>query len=406
MAKAKKIDLSKVGEREALRPKANRTPYWHRLRPGCFVGYRPATAKGTAGTWAAKAYVDGKERECSLGAFPVTVPTNEQFGKAKSLAEAFMATEEAGGVTRALLVTVGDACVEYAKEKPFAHTYFRLSVYGDDKRKPPIPADPIAKVPLAKLRKHQLVEWRKRLEARPAKIGRRTGEGVENATRERAAASINREMAPLRTALGKVLPKGQPNTEAAWQEALLRDSTPPVSRDLYLYPNERQKLLATVSADAEPFVRALCLLPIRPGALAALTVGNYNKRTRELTIPKDKTKKSSGRKIHLGAVAAAFIEAQTRDKLPGALLFAQADGSAWDRNYWNDPIQAACATAELPLETTTYTLRHSVITDLVNNGLPVLTIAQIAGTSVKMIEDHYGHLLEGAAKAALDALAL
>ena len=37
------IDLSKVGKRETLLPLPNRKAYWQRLRPGCFVGFRPAS---------------------------------------------------------------------------------------------------------------------------------------------------------------------------------------------------------------------------------------------------------------------------------------------------------------------------------------------------------------------------
>ena len=50
---------------------------------------------------------------------------------------------------------------------------------------------------------------------------------------------------------------------------------------------------------------------------------------------------------------------------------------------------------------------HGVrITDLVVNGLDLLTVAQISGTSVAMIEKHYGHLQADRAAAALAMLAL
>jgi site-specific recombinase XerD len=64
------------------------------------------------------------------------------------------------------------------------------------------------------------------------------------------------------------------------------------------------------------------------------------------------------------------------------------------------------SSAELPKEATAYTLRHSTITDLVRHGLPLLTIAQISGTSAEMIERHYGHLASDAAVKALEGLAL
>lgn len=50
-------------------------------------------------------------------------------------------------------------------------------------------------------------------------------------------------------------------------------------------------------------------------------------------------------------------------------------------------------------------MHHSVITDLVTNGLDLLTMAQLSGRSVDMIEKHYHHRTDHAAKA-LAGLAL
>jgi hypothetical protein len=47
-----------------------------------------------------------------------------------------------------------------------------------------------------------------------------------------------------------------------------------------------------------------------------------------------------------------------------------------------------------------------VITDLVTNGLDLLTVAQLSGTSVTMIEKHYGHHRADHAAKALAGLAL
>ncbi len=84
----------------------------------------------------------------------------------------------------------------------------------------------------------------------------------------------------------------------------------------------------------------------------------------------------------------------------------RGNGKAWDKNSWKLPIAAAVAAAGLPGDATAYTLRHSTITDLVSAGLPLLTIAQISGTSAEMIERHYGHLASDAAVKALGELAL
>jgi integrase len=381
-----KIDLSTVRERDKLRPKANRTPHWQRLRPGLFLGYRPAK-DDAAGSWSARSAIDDDRREQALGSFG-QFPPNERFAKAKAAAETFMALQETGGQAKALLITVADAARAYQADHPSAEQCFRLSVYSD----------PVGEIHLNKLRRAHLVEWRKRLAGRPLQ-----GKGGQ-----RAPASINREMVPLRAALRQHLALGQPKTEAAWQEAIKpiprKDSVR--RRTLYLERQERQALLDNISAEAEPFGRALCLLPVRPGALAQLTVADWVRKTGSLTIRAGTDKGHGERFIHVGAAAAALLTAQSRDKTPSAPLFMRADGTAWTASTWKVPIRAAAVAAELDPKTCAYTLRHSVITDLVQAGVPTLTIAQIAGTSVEMIEQHYGQYRQDTARKALDAIAL
>lgn len=96
----------------------------------------------------------------------------------------------------------------------------------------------------------------------------------------------------------------------------------------------------------------------------------------------------------------------TNAKLPTAPLLARADGKAWNKDAWKWPIKTAAEAANLPPGTTAYRLRHSVISDLVHDGLDLLKVAQISGTSVAMIERHYGHLRSDAAAGALARLAL
>lgn len=384
------LDLSKVGSRERL--KAEREPHWQRLRTGCFLGFRPSK-RGGKGTWIARAYDEdsGKYRVKSLGDFG-TLAGNEMFAAAKKATEAMAELVESGGEVRAKIETVADACRDYAKTRPEAGHRFRRYVYSD----------PIAKVKLEKLRRRHSKEWRERLEAQPALVSRRKeGEVVH---RKRAASTVNRDMAVLRAALAKVLSPGAPNSEAAWQEALKAVPNANGRRTLYFDLNQRRKLVAKTVAEAAPFVRALCLLPLRPGALSGLTTGDFDKRTAELTIGKDKTGKP--RRIQLPAEAAKLLSAQAKNKLPGAPLFMRANGKAWDKETWKHPIAAAVKAAGLPGEATAYTLRHSTITDLVRAGLPLLTIAQISGTSAEMIERHYGHLASDAAVKALGELAL
>lgn len=227
---------------------------------------------------------------------------------------------------------------------------------------------------------------------------------MEQRFKLRSQSTVNRDMAPLRAALGRLLTPGTPNTDAAWQEALTPAKGVGKRRDIYLDRNERRALLDACDAEIAPFVRALCLLPLRPGAVANLTTGHFDKRTRVLTIGKDKNGKP--RQIPLPENVVDFLAKQTKGKLPEAPIFMRGDGRPWNKDAWKGPIKEAVTKAQLPPGVSAYTARHCVITDLINAGLPVLTVAQISGTSVQIIQDHYGHLVGDAAAEALAGLAL
>jgi integrase len=241
------------------------------------VGYRPSQ-RGGKGTWFARAYDEDSSKYCRKGLGDYgTLSGHDVFTAAKKDAEAFAELVETGGLRAEKLETVADACRSYLEEKPgsIAAGIFRRHVFSD----------PIARVKLDRLRKHHLRDWRKRLEDTPALLTR--SKGGEKLTKVRAPSTVNRDMVPLRAALWRVLSPGLPNTDAAWQEALKPAKGAGRRRELYLDRSERKTLLETMDAEAEPFFRSLCLLPLRPGAMAKLTVGNFDRRTRTLTIGTD-----------------------------------------------------------------------------------------------------------------------
>ena len=211
-------------------------------------------------------------------------------------------------------------------------------------------------------------------------------------------------MSCLRAALNLAYVDGLVTSDFAWRGKLLPLKDADRRRELYLDKQQRRKFIEKAPADLAVFLRGLSLLPLRPGALAALTVGSFDKRLGVLTIGKDKAGRD--RKMKLPKETAEFFEAAAKDKLPGAPLLARADGTAWDKDAWKWPVKAAAVAAKLPEGTTAYTLRHSTISDLVHGGLDLLTVAQISGTSVRMIEQHYGHLRSDVAADALAKLAL
>lgn len=77
----------------------------------------------------------------------------------------------------------------------------------------------------------------------------------------------------------------------------------------------------------------------------------------------------------------------SRDKGRGSPVISRNDGNAWNKGPLGRP-KAAASASELPASTTCHSIRHSVITDLMHGGLDSLTVAQLSGTSVLMIEKH------------------
>lgn len=386
-------NLQRVESRDKLNPRPSNQAYWISISKGCYLGFRPSILKSAvkgAGTWLAK-FNDtqtGKKPTTTLGDFG-HLPGNERYGAAKKEAEAWFKKLASGGSAES--IDIAEACRRYAHGKPDAEQRFQRHVYGD----------PIARVLLDKLQPHHVKDWRRRLEAKPAIVGAHKDRS-SSPTRERSPASINRDMVPLRAALNQAMDGGYVQTDTAWSKPL-RPVKATGRRKLYLGEDQRRALLAAMPADIAAFCRGLCRIPLRPGALAALRVRDYDTRTRELSIDTDK--ESAGRRVVLPDHTAALFKEQTRGKLPAAHLFTRADGKGWSKQTWKSPIKEAAAAADLPKETVAYTLRHSILTDLVTGGLDLFTVAQLAGTSVAMIEKYYGHLQKGHAEKGLAKLA-
>jgi integrase len=377
------MDLSTVRTRERL--KQRNEPYWHKLTTGQYLGFRPGR-----GSWVARVYNRDAQTNVfhALGDFTDLQPS-ARFDAARRAALAFGEHINGGGNNRP--ITVREACERYAETRPDVKARFAKHLY----------TDPIAKVELQRMTRTQVKAWRDRLEKTPALVTRRkVGKQI---TRPRSPATVNREMTAFRAALNAALEDGYVQNALAWKEPLTAIKADG-RRNLYLDRDQRRELLENISEEARAFVTALCLLPVRPGALAALQVADFDHRRGELVIPRDKS--GAGRRIVVSANAATLMKSQSRSKLPGAPLFSRANGKPWDKQTWKAPIKDAARAAGLPDATTAYTLRHSTITDLVTAGLDLFTVALIAGTSVVMIEKYYGHLQRKRAADALAGLAL
>lgn len=351
-----------------------REPYWQRLAPGRFLGYRPAT-DGISGSWIARLYDPSGRRQAynALGSFAGLAAT-ERFAAAKEAAETWFRHVSGGGDRRDL--TVSEVAKSYAIGKPEAEARFKRTLYGDE----------LGKVRLSQLGARQLKAWRARL------------------AKTYSPSTVNRELVPLRAALNAAFRDGLAVSPATWAESLRPTRGADKRRTLYLDRKQRRQLIDAAPEEAQPFFEALCLVPLRPGAMASLSVGGFEPRTRTLSIGTDKG--GAPRQLVLPKETAALFAAQCKSQAADAWLFRRSDGGQWKRDAWDYFLKRAAAAAGLPPETVAYTLRHSTITDLIAGGLDALTVARLSGTSLEMIDRHYGHLLARTAERGLARLKL
>lgn len=385
--------IQRVADRRKLIPR--REPYWHKVRRGCSLGFRKSTGDGD-GHWIARYRDSGtvKQQYTALGDFSDR-PDSDRFDAALFAAEKWFQHLDKGGPP--VVLDVMTACLRYVNQvlhikgaAAAADIRRRFNQYVFDDYT-------FARIDLTKLTPVHLDAWRKRLAATPSRSGSNRGAC-------RSPSALNRDMTCLRAALNLAVTDGLVSTDFAWKAKLRPIPKADKQRNTVLSREQRKALIDALPPPLADLITAACLLPLRPGAVASLTVGNLDHHRQVLTIGKDK--EGGGRKIALTPQAFTHLAKLCRDKLPNAFIFTQASGQRWTKDEWKAPFKAAVLAAGLPKDTVFYSVRHSLITDLAHQGIDLLTIAQISGTSLRMIEKHYGHLTEKQAVRALENLTI
>ena len=388
-------NIDTVARREQLSPK--REPYWSKLSAGVYVGYRRLEV---GGTWIARVRHNGKQEYRALGDLATLEPRG-QYDEASRLVREWAQHLTGGGLNE--VKTVRSACEAYVahlrsnkREKAANDAQARFANYVLDNER-------FASTELAKLTPAMVQAWRERLSARPVHRGSGNSKtGSKPTDLARSASSLNRDMVPVKAALNLAFEDGWVTTDFAWRNKLKPIKNADGTRNIYLDKQQRQRFIEAAPADLANFLRAMGSLPIRPGAMAELRVKDFDARLGQLSIRIDKTK---SRAFTLPDGVAAFFSAMCKDKLPEAHIFARADGVAWNKDRWKVGVKAAAEAVGLPERTVLYSVRHSVITDLVRSGLDLASVAALSGTSVRMIEKHYDQHRPNRATAALAQIA-
>lgn len=375
----KTINLEARSVRDRL--PVQKHPHWQKL-PGvsAYVGYAPGKRGGTwHGRRWDKTARDGKgaQQTLTLGQLE-DHPDKTAFAQAVERVREWARQQEGGFAHGA---TVADACRAYVvhvavkktdQTAKDAERFFKRAVYGQA----------IGRTPMDRLTPAQVQGWFDGMV--------RTTEAKDADRIRRMKATANRNLARLVAALNYGRKKLRMVADSDAWTSVDKHVGVDGRRTIMLDADQCKALIAAARPDMAALMRALLLTGMRPGEAPKLLVEQFDAARGILTIIMSKTKK---REVVLSDEAVEFFAQQCRDKLPKALIFAQADGTPWaSANDWNRPAKAAAKAAGLPATFTLYVLRHTHISRSIHAGIDLLTVSRLVGTSLKMIGDNYGHL--------------
>ena len=361
------IDTKAKRDRLAKR----REPYWHKLILGGFIGYRVG-AKG--GSWIARFRgEDGKQHYKSLY-LPRHLPQNE-YDVAVGEAQKWFESQKQG--FRAKPGTVQEAAdnyIEYLELKK-GKTAADNARWRVKRQILPV----LGNMPLDRLKLQQIRKW----------LHSFVVVGNDEEVRK-SKSTANRNLSTLKAMLNLAYKEGLVHSDRAWK-GVERFKNSEGSRKDYLNSEQVKKLMDATEGYFRDLLKAAALTGARYGELCKLKAGDLDKGNGLLNIPYGKT---GSRTFPLTKRTNAFFSKQARDKLPDAPLLTKDGANPWGTSDQTRLMREASEKAELPNTVVFYTLRHSFIADLIDKNMNVFDIAKITGTSIEMIDKHYGKLFK------------
>jgi integrase len=371
-------DVNLASRTARLKLRAQKKPYWRALDQGRHVGYYKGAR---AGVWIARRSIGGSRyQEQKLGVADDTHDADGvevlSFSQAQEQARTWFSSAATASVAGPL--TVRQAVTRYiayleAEKSPKAAC--------DSERRLERHVLPlIGDIPVRDLERDQVdrVKWAM------AKVD----EDADDDEKRRAKDTAHRVLNMLKAAPNRVFKakKSGIPSDNEWRVVTpFKDVG--AKREIFLSADEAQRLLNSCNGAFRTLVTAGLLTGARYGELTALRVRDFNAGERELTVIDGKT---GPRKITLTAQGTEFFRQIAAGQAPDVPLLRRDDGAPWRYNDQLRPMAAAVQRAGLSGDTVFYSLRHSYASTALAAGMNLQVLAENLGTSVRMIQDHYG----------------
>lgn len=348
-------------KRKKLAPR--KEPYWHKITTGRYIGFRRTE---TGGSWVARLTRDRKSVYQAIG---------DALTYEEAVDKALEWCSHAAGVENHRY-RVSDALDDYVdhlrvnnSEAAASDASQRLGKHLTDKLK---------KTALASLNTAQIKRWHQGLV--------RLSDDEEDIRRSKDGA--NKLLSKLKAALNLAFRSGLVASDREWRRVQPFKDVGGV-RILFLTDEQVKALLEHAEGAFKALLEAAKLTGARYGELCNTSVNDLNITQGTLRLDG----KTGERYCYLSDEGLDWFKAQARGKLPKAWLLPRDDGEQWGKSHQARPMKEAVRAARLSRETVFYSLRHYHISKVLLAGIPPQVVAENCGTSVRMIEKHYGQFL-------------
>lgn len=354
-----------------------REPYWHRIAQRRHLGYR-RTASG--GTWIARILDDtGTRAFHSLG-------ENIDFDTAQRSAVEWFDTAV---VTESRHYTVRDAIADYLEhlrlnnsERTATDTRQRMDKHVSRQ---------LLNAELATLSAVQIRRWHNRL----------VSDSDDPETVRRSKDTANKNLTSLKAAFNLAFRAGRVAADREWRRVLAFKGVGQ-PRKLFLTEDQVRGLLDHCSGAFHSLVRAAVLTGARYGELCSARVEDFNPERGTLTLDG----KTGIRECYLSDKGIDLFRRLAGGRSGTEYLLLKDDGTPWGKSHQHRLMKAAVAAAGLPTETVLYSLRHYHVSKALLSGVQPQVLAENIGTSLKMIEKHYGKFMPKDRREMLNRVAL
>ncbi len=341
-------------------------PHWESISRGRSIGfYRSKKPKAKGGNWHARV----RQEDGSYVSKPLGGDIESDYSKMLDLAMEWFNRVKGVEDARYTIRMCVDDYIEHLRvekgETPAKTALARI--------KPLLPR--YGKVELAELTTAQVKRWRDSM----------VRKSDDSEDMRRSKDSANRTLSQVKAAFNHAYRMGLVGSNSAWSRVTAFKGVGK-ERKLFLTEEQVRALLAHTEGEFHKLVKVAVLTGCRYGELISTRVSDLDLINGSLRV----SGKTGTRDIYLSKTTFAYLKEITRDKLPTAYLLIRDDGEPWGAGHQQKRMKAAVQAAKLPNDCVLYSLRHYHISRALLAGVQMQVVAENTGTSVLMLEKHYG----------------